>query len=233
MFLVVEKMGTTAVDDELLLVFCRLVGGAVGEPPVLFAEDIFQNEASKIFARSGLKKWREAPKWLFTNEMEEKTTLTFDEWTLDFKVNLHHTTQTRRNTMPKAIGHALITFCNSFRDFFRSFTIVWLPNFCESSATFQLSHSERKQDLTTTNQNTRSTTRRHSKSCILVPRHGRAHGNHSRRLKSPIRSKFTILDPFYPRPFAFLFGLPAVPYWRGGTQCPKTDFSINTFAKPL
>jgi hypothetical protein len=47
MFLVVEKMGTTAVDDELLLVFCRLVGGAVGEPPVLFAEDIFQNEASK------------------------------------------------------------------------------------------------------------------------------------------------------------------------------------------
>jgi len=27
----------------------------VGEPPVLFEEDIFQNEASKIFARSGLK----------------------------------------------------------------------------------------------------------------------------------------------------------------------------------
>jgi hypothetical protein len=55
MFLVVEKMGATAEDDELLLVFCRLVGGAVGEPPVLFAEDILQNEASKIFARSGLK----------------------------------------------------------------------------------------------------------------------------------------------------------------------------------
>jgi hypothetical protein len=47
MLLVVEKMGATAEDDELLLVFCRLVGGAVGEPPVLFAEDIFQNEASK------------------------------------------------------------------------------------------------------------------------------------------------------------------------------------------
>jgi hypothetical protein len=56
MFLVVEKMGATAEEDELLLVFWRLVGGAVGEPPVLFAEDILQNEASKIFVRSGLKK---------------------------------------------------------------------------------------------------------------------------------------------------------------------------------
>ena len=45
MFLVVEKIGATAEDDELLLVFCRLASGAVGEPPVLFAEDIFQNEA--------------------------------------------------------------------------------------------------------------------------------------------------------------------------------------------
>ena len=44
MFLVDEKMGAAAEDDELLLVFCRLVGGAVGEPPVLFAEDILQNE---------------------------------------------------------------------------------------------------------------------------------------------------------------------------------------------
>ena len=47
MFLVDEKMGATAEDDELLLVFCRLVGGAVGEPPVLFAEDIFQNESEQ------------------------------------------------------------------------------------------------------------------------------------------------------------------------------------------
>ena len=84
-----------------------------------------------------------------------------------------------------------------------------------------------------TNQNTRLTTRRHPASCILVPRHGRTHDNHSRRLKSPNHSKFTILDPFYPRPFAFLFGLPTVPYCRGGTQCPKTDFSLNTFAKTL
>jgi hypothetical protein len=38
--------------------------------------------------------------------------------------------------MPKAIDHALITFCNSFCHFFRFFTIVWLPNFCESSASF-------------------------------------------------------------------------------------------------
>jgi hypothetical protein len=49
--------------------------------------------------------------------MEEK-----QHW--DFTVNLHHTTQTRRNAMPKAIGHALVTFYNSFCHFFRSFTIV-------------------------------------------------------------------------------------------------------------
>ena len=98
---------------------------------------------------------------------------------------------------------------------------------------FITKHLERKQDLTTTNQNTRSTTRRHPKSCILVLRHGRAHDNHSRRLKSPNHSKFTVLDPFYPRPFAFPFGLPAVPYRRGGTQCPKTDFFLNTIAKSL
>ena len=65
MFLVVEKMGATAEDDELLLVFCRLVGGAVGEPPVLFAEDILQNEASKIFARSGLKASTGSPEMAF------------------------------------------------------------------------------------------------------------------------------------------------------------------------
>jgi hypothetical protein len=47
MFLVVEKMGATAEDDELLLVFWRLVGGAVGEPPVLFAEDIFKKICQK------------------------------------------------------------------------------------------------------------------------------------------------------------------------------------------
>ena len=46
MFLVVEKMGATAEDDELLLVFCRLVGGAVGEPPVLFA-DILQTKTRR------------------------------------------------------------------------------------------------------------------------------------------------------------------------------------------
>jgi hypothetical protein len=55
MFLVVENMGATVEDDELLLVFCRLASGAVGEPPVLFAEDIFQNEASKIFTQKWLQ----------------------------------------------------------------------------------------------------------------------------------------------------------------------------------
>ena len=48
MFLVVENMGATVEDDELLLVFCRLASGAVGEPPVLFAEDIFQNEQQNM-----------------------------------------------------------------------------------------------------------------------------------------------------------------------------------------
>jgi hypothetical protein len=45
MFLVEEKMGAAAVDEdeEVLLVFWRLDGGAVGEPPVLFAEDIVTN----------------------------------------------------------------------------------------------------------------------------------------------------------------------------------------------
>jgi hypothetical protein len=45
MLLVVEKMGATAEDDELLLVFWRLAGTS-GESPVLFA-DILQNEATK------------------------------------------------------------------------------------------------------------------------------------------------------------------------------------------
>ena len=54
MLLVVEKMGATAEDDELLLVFWRLVGGAVGEPPVLFAEDILQIERR---AKNICRKW--------------------------------------------------------------------------------------------------------------------------------------------------------------------------------
>ena len=126
MFLVDEKMGAAAVDeeeDEVALVFWRLGGGEVGEPPVLFAEDILQNERRaknlpKVASKSDRK-----PRNGFL-QMEEKTTLTFDAWTLDFTVNLHHTTQTRRNTMPKAIGHAPITFCNSFCHYFRSFTNV-------------------------------------------------------------------------------------------------------------
>ena len=96
---------------------------------------------------------------------------------------------------------------------------------------FHPTHLVSKQDLMSTNQNTRLTTRRHTKSCILVPQHGRTHDDHPRRLKPPNHSKFTVLDPFYPRPFGFLFGLPAVPYCRGGTQCPKTDFFLNTIAK--
>jgi hypothetical protein len=62
MFRVDEKMGATAVDDELLLVFRRLVGGAVGEPPVLFEEDIFQNEASKICGLKNVVTTKTPPK---------------------------------------------------------------------------------------------------------------------------------------------------------------------------
>ena len=70
--------------------------------------------------------------------------MTFDEWTLDFTVHLHHTTQTRRSTMTKATEHALITFCNSFCHFFRSSTIVWRKKFCQSSATFSSHALEEK-----------------------------------------------------------------------------------------
>jgi hypothetical protein len=69
-------------------------------------------------------------------------------------------------------------------------------------------HSGRKQDLTPTNQNTRSRTRQHPISCILVPHHDRAHGNHFYCLKSTNNKKFTDLDPFYHPHFAFPFGLP-------------------------
>ena len=65
MFLVVEKMGATAEDDELLLVFWRLVGGAVGEPPVLLAEDIFQNEASKLLLEVASQKVTGSPEMAF------------------------------------------------------------------------------------------------------------------------------------------------------------------------
>ena len=68
---------------------------------------------------------------------------------------------------------------------------------------FHLTHLERKQDLMSTNQNTRLTTRRHPTSCILVPRHECTHDNHPRRLKSPINSIFAILDSFYHHHFAF------------------------------
>jgi len=36
------------------------------------------------------------------------------ELSLNLTVNLHYSTQTRRNTLPKAIGHALQTFATAF-----------------------------------------------------------------------------------------------------------------------
>ena len=58
MFLVVETIGAAAVDedDDAALVFWRLGGGAVGEPPVLFAEDILQNERRAKRCEKWLKK---------------------------------------------------------------------------------------------------------------------------------------------------------------------------------
>ena len=123
MLLVDENMDATAEDDELLLVFWRLAGGAVEE--LLLEEDIFTKTRGEQNLPKVASKSDRMPRNGFpTNEMEEKTTLTFDEWTLDFTVHLHHTTQTRRSTMPKATEHALITFCNSFCHFFRSSTNV-------------------------------------------------------------------------------------------------------------
>jgi hypothetical protein len=144
-----------------------------------------------------------------------------DESTLNLTVILHGTTQTRCIVVPKAKNDALITLNNISCCFFRSFTIVVHLNFCESTATFHPKHSERKQDLTPTNQNTRSKTRRHSTSCIFVPRHGRGLDNQSRRLKPSIYSIFTSLDPFYHPHFAFSFGLPAVPHCRGGPNVQR------------
>ena len=155
-----------------------------------------------------------------------------DESTLNFTVTLHGTTQTRCIILPKATGNALITINNISWQFFRSFTIVSHQSCPESTARF-IQHIERKQDLTPTNQNTRSSTRRHSISRILVPHHDHDHNKHSRRLKPPNHQIFTVLDPFDPLHFAFPFGLPAVPYCRGGTQCLKMDFSHNTSTKYL
>ena len=91
----------------------------------------------------------------------------------------------------------------------------------EFTARFTQHIQRRKQDLTPINQNTRSKTRRHSTSCILVLHLGHNHGNHPRRLKSPIHQTFTVLDPFYTRHFAFPFGLPAVPYCHGGPNVQR------------
>ena len=55
MHLVEEKIGVTAADedDELVLYFCRLAGGAVDE---LFEVDILLKNRGEQISRSGLKK---------------------------------------------------------------------------------------------------------------------------------------------------------------------------------
>jgi hypothetical protein len=49
-------------------------------------------------------------------------------------------------------------------------------------------------------------------------------------LISAMNKKFTFLDPFYPRHFAFPFGLPAVPYCRGR---PNVQRWISPTTHPL
>ena len=137
-----------------------------------------------------------------------------DESTLNFII-LHGTTQTCCIDVAKTADNALRTLNNISCPFFHSFTIVWHQSCPQSTARFiQPIQGENK--TSPTNQNTRSKIRRYSTSCILVPRHGRGHDKHSRRLKSPINSIFAILDSFYHPHFAFPIGLLATPYCHGG-----------------
>jgi hypothetical protein len=137
-----------------------------------------------------------------------KWTTMVDESTLNLTVILHGTTQTRCIILPKATDNALITLNNISGPFFRSFTIVSLQCCPESTARITTPIRGENKDLTPTNQNTRPRTRQHPISCILVPHHDRAHGNHFYCLKSTNNKKFTDLDPFYHPHFAFPFGLP-------------------------
>jgi hypothetical protein len=56
MFLVVEKMGAAAVDedDELLLVFCRLAGGEVA---ALLVPVVCSDPFVDIFGKEGVWSW--------------------------------------------------------------------------------------------------------------------------------------------------------------------------------
>ena len=139
-----------------------------------------------------------------------------DESTLNLMVILHGTTQARCIVVPKAADNALRTLNNISCPGFRFFAIVWHQS-CPHSTQNHPTHIQgENKTCHPQNQNTRSKTRRYSISCKLVPHHGRAHDNHSRRLKSPINSILILLDPFYHPHIAFPFGLPAVPYRHGG-----------------
>jgi hypothetical protein len=66
-------MGATTEDDELLLVFWRLVGGAVGEPPVLFAEAIFYKNRIVAGLKNDRNPLRKKPKIkIFSTESSVK-----------------------------------------------------------------------------------------------------------------------------------------------------------------
>ena len=149
-----------------------------------------------------------------------------DESTLNLTVKLHGTTQTRCIACPRSPTTPLEPSTTSL-------AIASVPSQLFDTKVAQNPTPNtlgRKQDLTSTNQNTRSRTRQHPISCILVPHHDRAHGNHSRRIKPPNHQIFTVLDPFYPRHFAFPFGLPAVPYRRGR---PNVQRWISPTTHPL
>ena len=144
-----------------------------------------------------------------------------DESTLNFTVILHGTTQPRCIVVAKTAGNALGTLDNISCPCFRFLTIVWHQSCPQSTARFIQPIQRENIDLPPTNQNTRSQTRRYSTSCILVAYHGRDYVKHPRHLKSPINSIFIVLDAFYHSHFAFPFGLPTVPYRRGGPNVQR------------
>ena len=94
-----EKMGATAEDDELMLVFWRLAGGAVEE---LLALRVLLLDFVAIFLRKvkiTVEDFVAGPRITFGKKMEQRMV---DESTLNLTVILHGTTQKRFIVILKA-----------------------------------------------------------------------------------------------------------------------------------
>ena len=123
--------------------------------------------------------------------LDGKWTTMVDESTLNLTVILHGTTQIRSiilhmplktpsNPQQRLLPlHPFLHNCLA-------------PNMPRIHCQIHSAHSGRNKPDTPTNQNTRSSTHRHSTSCILVPHHDYARGIHPRPLKSLILSIFTL-----------------------------------------